>query len=92
MPQRYIPGKPLEDNIAHPFQDSIRLQEQRTSRSNPTERKTKDTDLEVNGAFKRDARWLQDIGNRGVTQSDWNDVEGGYRLLQDTQTLQGQVD
>jgi hypothetical protein len=48
--------------------------------------------LEINGAFKRDARWLQDIGNRGVTQSDWSDVEGEYRLLHDTQTLQEQVD
>jgi hypothetical protein len=92
MPQRCFLGKPLEDDIAHPFQDSIRFQEQRTSRSNPTERKTKDTDLEINGAFKRDVRWLQDIGYRWVTQRDWSDVEGEYRLLQDTQTLQEQVD
>jgi hypothetical protein len=48
--------------------------------------------LEINGDFKGDARWLQDIGNRWVTQRDWSDVEGEYRLLQDTQTLQEQVD
>jgi hypothetical protein len=41
----------------------------------------KDTDLEINGDFKRDARWLQDIGNKWVTQRDWSDVEGEYRLL-----------